>query len=142
MKKNRKILYLLFLVLHSCGNTIQNDLLQKAFEAEKNLQYNKAINYFNAAVKENFMCADNYYHRGICYAYMVKPYKAIEDYSKAIKLQPNFLAAYQERASIYYAVAEYDLGLKDINFALQLDPKNKLSLNIKALFLEKISPGH
>lgn len=133
---------LFFIILISCKHQTPNDLLQKALEAQKNLQYNKAINYFNAAVEENSVYADNYYHRGICYAFMVKPYKAIEDYSKAIKLQPNFLAAYQERASVYFAVAEYDLGLKDINFALQLDPKNKLSLNIKVLFLEKISPGH
>ena len=63
--------------------------------------------------------------------------KVIEDYSKAIKLLPNFLADYQERASIYYAIGKYDLGIKDINFVLLLDPKNKTSLNIKALLLEK-----
>jgi tetratricopeptide (TPR) repeat protein len=127
----------IFLLLLSCQKQTPDDLMQKAFAAEKNLQYNQAIGYFNAAIALDSSYADSFYHRGICYVYMVQPQKAVADYTKAIALQPNFLAAYHERASIYYAVAEYNLGLKDINFALQLDPKNKTSLNIKALLLEK-----
>ncbi|MFZ4679352.1 MAG: tetratricopeptide repeat protein [Flavobacterium sp.] len=135
--------YLLFSVLLlSCQKQTPDDLLQKAFDAEKNLKYNQALAYFDAAVAIDSSYADSFYHRGICYVYMVQPQKAIADYTKAIALQPNFLAAYQERASIYYAVGKYDSGIKDINFALQLDPKNKLALNIKALLLEKISPNH
>jgi tetratricopeptide (TPR) repeat protein len=90
------------------------------FEAEMNLQYKLAIGYFNAAIAIDSFYADSYYHRGICYAYLIKPNKAIENYSTAIKLQPHFLAAYQERARVYYAVGEYNLGIKDITFALHL----------------------
>lgn len=129
--------YLFFLFLISCQKQTPDDLLQKAFAAEKNLKYNEAISYFNAAIALDSSYSDTFYHRGICYVYLVQPHKAVADYTKAIALQPKFLAAYHERASIYYAVAEYDLGLKDINFALQLDPNNKTSLNIKALLLEK-----
>lgn len=132
---------LFFILLISCHKQTPDDLLQKAYAEEKNLKYNEAISYFNAAIALDSSYADSFYHRGICYIYMVQPQKAVADYTKAIALQPNFLAAYHERASIYYAVAEYNLVLKDINFALQLDPKNKTSLNIKALLLEKISPG-
>jgi tetratricopeptide (TPR) repeat protein len=128
---------LFFILLLSCQKQTPDDLLQRAFEAEKNLQYNQALAYFDAAIAIDSSYADSFYHRGICYMYMVQPHKAVADYTKAIALQPNFLAAYQERASIYFAVGEYDLGLKDINFALQLDPKNKASLDVKALLLEK-----
>jgi len=128
---------LFFILLISCKHQTPDDLLQKAFVAEKNLQYNQAIGYFNDAVALDSSYADTYYNRGICYTYLLKPNKAIEDYCKAIKLQPKFLAAYQERASIYFVVGEYNLGLKDINFALQLEQKNKTSLNIKALLLKK-----
>ena len=106
------------------------------------MQYNQAIDYFNAAIALDSSYADSFYHRGICYAYLIKPNKAIEDYSTAIKLQPNFLAAYQERGSIYYAIGIYDLGIKDINFALQLDPKNKTSLNIRTLLVQEIIGTH
>lgn len=102
-----------------------------------NLQYKLAIGYFNAAIAIDSFYADSYYHRGICYAYPIKPNKAIENYSTAIKLQPHFLVAYQERARVYYAVGEYNLGIKDITFALHLSSMNKTSLNIKALLLEK-----
>ena len=128
---------LFFILLLSCQKQTPDDLLQKAFDAEKNLKYNEAISYFNAAIALDSSYADSFYHRGICYIYMFQPQKAIADYTKAIALQPNFIAAYQERASIYYAVGEYDLGLKDINFVLQLDPKNKASMDVKALLLEK-----
>jgi tetratricopeptide (TPR) repeat protein len=128
---------LFFILLISCHKQTPDDLLQKAFMAEKNLQYNQAIDYFNDAVALDSSYADTYYNRGICYTYLLKPNKAVADYSKAIKLQHKFLAAYQERASIYYVVGEYNLGIKDINFALQLDPKNETSLNIKALLLDK-----
>ena len=112
-------------------------MLKIAFEAEKNLHYKQAISYFDAAIAIDSSYADSFYHRGICYIYMFQPQKAIADHTKAIALQPNFIAAYQERASIYYVVGEYDLGLKDINFVLQLDPKNKASMDVKALLLEK-----
>jgi tetratricopeptide (TPR) repeat protein len=120
-----KILILLIILFNSCQKQTPDNLLQKAFVAEKNLQYNQAIDYFNDAVALDSSYADTYYNRGICYTYLLKPNKAVEDYSKAIKLQPKFLAAYQERASIYYVVGEYNLGIKDINFALQLDPKKQ-----------------
>ncbi|RAR73791.1 tetratricopeptide repeat protein [Flavobacterium aciduliphilum] len=137
-----KPILLFSLLLLSCHKQTPNDLLQKAFEAEKNLQYKQAIGYFNTAIALDSSYADSYYHRGICYAYLIKPNKAIEDYSKAIKLQPNFLAAYQERASIYYAIGKYDLGIKDINFALQLAPRNKTSLNIRLLLVQEIRGTH
>jgi hypothetical protein len=50
-----------------------------------------------------------FYHREICYVYLIKPNNPIVDYSTAIKLQPNFLAAYQERVSINYAIEKNDL---------------------------------
>jgi tetratricopeptide (TPR) repeat protein len=129
--------FLFFLLFLSCQKQPPDDLLQKAFAAEKNLKYHEAISYFNAAIALHSSYADSFYHRGICYVYLVQPHKAIADYTKAIALQPNFIAAYQERASIYYVVGEYDLGLKDINFVLQLDPKNKASMDVKTLLLEK-----
>ena len=130
---------LFFILLISCQKQTPDDLLQKAFDAEKNLQYNEAIGYFNAAVALDSSYADTYYNRGICYTYLLKPNKAIEDFNTAIKLQPKFLAAYQERASIYIAISEYGIALKDINFALKLDSKNKTTLSIRKILLETLN---
>lgn len=36
----------------------------------------------------------------------------------------------------------YNVGIKVINFALQLDPKNKTSLNIRSLLVQEIRGTH
>jgi hypothetical protein len=53
---------LFFLLLICCQKQTPNDLLRKAFEAEKNLQYNHAIGYFNNAVALDSSYADTYYN--------------------------------------------------------------------------------
>lgn len=58
---------------------------------------------------------------------------AIEYYSKAIKLNPKFAKAYNNRGIAYVWEKKYDLALADFNMAIELDPKNGKAYNNRAI---------
>ena len=49
---------------------------------------------------------------------------AIQAYTKAIQLNPNFMKAYEGRASAYYALKRYPQAISDHDKVLELDPDN------------------
>jgi tetratricopeptide (TPR) repeat protein len=49
--------------------------------------------------------------------------KAIEYYTKSIELNPEFLAAYINRGSIYHDIKEYEKAIKDFNKAVEINPE-------------------
>lgn len=51
--------------------------------------------------------------------------RALQNYNKAIELEPQNSLAYVNRAIFYEALEEYGKALADYNKALELDPKNK-----------------
>jgi len=48
---------------------------------------------------------------------------AIEYYTKAIELNPEYAEAYYKRGTAYYNLKEYDKAIADYNKAMELDPK-------------------
>ena len=48
--------------------------------------------------------------------------EAIAEYTKAIELKPDFVEAYNNRASVYTDMGEYDKALADCTKAIELDP--------------------
>jgi len=48
--------------------------------------------------------------------------EAIEECNKAIELDPNLAAAYNNRAWAYNEKGQYDLAIADCNKAIELDP--------------------
>jgi tetratricopeptide (TPR) repeat protein len=54
---------------------------------------------------------------------------AIEDYSQAIRLSPNFSTAYLERAAIYNSKGDYDRAIADSNQAIRLSPNTAFAYN-------------
>jgi tetratricopeptide (TPR) repeat protein len=59
--------------------------------------------------------------------------KAIDNYSKAIKIDPKFVKAYNNRGIAYVWKKKYDLALADFNKAITLDPKNGRAYNNRAI---------
>ena len=49
-------------------------------------------------------------------------YDAIEDYNKAIELNPNNELAYHNRANAEYNIGLYDEAIKDYNKVMELNP--------------------
>jgi len=48
--------------------------------------------------------------------------EAIEEYNKAIELNPNYAIAYAERGQAYFELGQYDLAIPDLAKAIELDP--------------------
>ena len=61
-----------------------------------------------------------YNNRGIAYGEKNELDLAIKDFTKAIKLKPNFALAYNNRGAVYRSQGKYDLAIEDCNKAIQL----------------------
>ena len=48
---------------------------------------------------------------------------AIKDFSRAIKLDPGYATAYNNRGNSYYELNEYQQALNDFNQSLKIKPK-------------------
>jgi tetratricopeptide (TPR) repeat protein len=74
----------------------------------------RAINSGKVATSD---LAITYYNRGLEYD------GAIADYTQAIRLNPKYVHAYNNRGSALNTRREYDRALNDLNEAIRLDPK-------------------
>ena len=53
--------------------------------------------------------------------------KAIEHYTKAIELKPNFLGAYGNRGNAYKSKGDYDRAIEEYNKVLELNPNHAIA---------------
>ena len=65
-----------------------------------------------------------YNNRGTAYFNKEGYDQAIQNYDKAIELNPNFAEAYNNRGNAYEDKGEYDQAIQDYNKAIELDPEN------------------
>ena len=64
------------------------------------------------------------YSRGGLYYYRLNNYsQAIECYTQAIKINPNFYQAYNNRGKTYYNSGEYDRAIEDYTQAITINPR-------------------
>jgi protein O-mannosyl-transferase len=70
-----------------------------------------------------------YFGRGVEYGDLNKPQLAIQDFTKAIELDPEMRDAYKFRGSLYAQAGQIDLALKDIEKYLTYDPEDAVSWN-------------
>jgi tetratricopeptide (TPR) repeat protein len=52
--------------------------------------------------------------------------KAIEDFSRAIRLNPNYAVAYNNRGNAWGDKGDQDKAIEDYNAFVRLDPKNPI----------------
>ena len=55
--------------------------------------------------------------------------RAIEDFNKAIQLNPDHALAYANRGVAYYYKGDYDCAIEDFNKVIQLNPDYALAYN-------------
>ena len=84
----RKVIYILFLVALSVSGKA-NDLLQKAEKAYETRQYKKAIESYEQLVKDGYVSSELFYNLGNSYYRNNQLGKAIYNYERAKKLDPN-----------------------------------------------------
>jgi tetratricopeptide (TPR) repeat protein len=68
-------------------------------------------------------------NRGVAYYMKRELDHAIEDFSQAIALDPNYSEPHEGRASAYFDKGDYDRALNDQNEAIKLDPGNVMALS-------------
>jgi tetratricopeptide (TPR) repeat protein len=87
-----------------------------------------AVNCYGA--KET---AEEFFEQGKKDSSVEKADGAISNYSKAIKINPRFAKAYNNRGIAYIWKKQYDLAVADFNKAIELDPKNGKAYNNRAI---------
>ena len=100
--------------------------ISKAYEVlsdwVQRTQYDQGLDPIPTASQKPGENAQDYYVQAVSKA-LDKDYQgAIEDYSKAIELNPNFLEAYLKRGETHYKMGDARAALKDCNHALRLNP--------------------
>jgi len=70
-----------------------------------------------------------YNNRGLAFAKKGQLPRAIEDYSAAIAIDPEFAIAYGNRGLLYGATGEYDRALEDYSAAIGLSPSDPVPYN-------------
>lgn len=112
--------------------------LNKALELRPDYitaHYNRAVVYmrlerFNEAISDFTFVSQRksrdvisvLMQRGDAYARTKNYLSAIDDFSNALKLNPNFTQAYYNRGLCFYSSNQYDLAINDFNTATQQNP--------------------
>lgn len=80
---------------------------------------------------EHFNTGETYYQNG-------DYTNALAEFTRAIELDPNYVAAYHHRSIVYANLEEYDLALDDIEKAILLSPDNSLLYHTRGLLYSDI----
>ena len=88
--------------------------------------------------KPKKISAKDYNNRGVEYHKKKDINSAIDSYSKAIELKPNYALAYYNRGNSWYALKKYDRAKADYTAAIRLDPDNPSSyVNRSRIWVKK-----
>lgn len=77
--------------------------------------------------------AEEFFEKGKNLSSVENADKAIENYNQAIKIDPKFVKAYNNRGIAYVWKKQYDLAIADFNKAIELDPNNGKAYNNRAI---------
>ena len=94
-----------------------------------------------ASTEKVLESAKDYYEQGrVLLSDQSKRMDAIECFSKAIEIDPDYIPAYKARIELYMMSKKFDLALKDMNTVLEkpLDSKDKANFHYeRGLYFEK-----
>ena len=65
--------------------------------------------------------------------------KALEEYAKALKLNPDFANGYYNRGVLYYEIGRYEKAREEWEKVLKIDPNNRF---VKERFGQAVSPDN
>ncbi|HRH41310.1 MAG TPA: tetratricopeptide repeat protein, partial [Pyrinomonadaceae bacterium] len=83
--------------------------------------------------------AEEFFKKGQAFWKNLDIQEAIEAFTEAIKLYPNYVAALGERGTINFMINKPELALPDFNAVLKLEPKNTKILSLRGQTLTTIA---
>ena len=83
--------------------------------------------------------ASSYYNKGADYSNGGKYQLAVDEYTKAIQLDPDYLFAYNNRGNAYIELGEYQTAIEDYDKAIQLDPDYARAYNNRGIAYRRLS---
>ena len=84
---------------------------------------NKALKYWNNAIRENPKSPEAYNNRGLAFYNLKRYQQAVKDYSQAIRMNPEDAVAYNNRGNAYYEMMKYEPAESDYNKSITLNPQ-------------------
>ncbi|MFN8554662.1 MAG: tetratricopeptide repeat protein [Candidatus Obscuribacterales bacterium] len=93
-------------------------------EAFNEGNYDRAVNYFNEAIKADDKRADLYHDRARANLHLQKYAAAVSDYTSALNLDKNFASARLDRAAAYYYLGDYSKAIADYDELIKTDASN------------------
>jgi len=85
-------------------------------------EYEKAIPYFERAVKKNPNYADAHFRIGYCYAMLGRYQECIEANKQAIRIKPDYANAHCNLGLAYGEVGRYKEGIEALKQAIRINP--------------------
>lgn len=113
----------------------QWDQLNENPEAKEALQAMNAAELKEAEQreKEKSLTARDYFRRGFRAAQEGREQDAINEYTEAIRLDPDYIPAYNNRGNLYRSLKEHKKAFEDYNKALELNPQYAYAYNGRGL---------
>ncbi len=102
---------------------------KKLFESEK---FKEALVCFSEFLASNANHGDALFYRGLCYRKTGKFQESVMDLTALIKRLPEEADLYSERGVSYYHLKDYHTALKDMDKAVELEPKNPYRYSSRA----------
>lgn len=98
-------------------------------------QYQKAIDYLNAALKIDIQNADAYFYKGLIYKESGDLEKAISNFQTAVETDPDYYDAYMQ-LGLLYTEKKNPLALKYFDNAIAIDSSSTEAQYAKAKFYQ------
>ena len=93
------------------------------WQAGKYSDPNKALKFWNQAIRENPKSPEAYNNRGLAFYNLKRYQQAVKDYSQAIRMNPEDAIAYNNRGNVYYEMMKYEPAESDYNKSIDLNPQ-------------------
>ena len=98
-------------------------LTKQGYKAYREGNYNKAIQYFDAALSANPYSIQSYLGRGNSWAEKKKYTKALKDYDQAIEIDPSFAQGYYARGYLWAEMGNISNAISDYTETIRLNPR-------------------
>ncbi|MBL7128595.1 MAG: tetratricopeptide repeat protein [Ignavibacteria bacterium] len=117
---------LVSLVFISCSKSVDHTDANYVAgeEALVNKDYKKATENFEIYLKDHPKDASACLYCGFAHYFLHEYYKAINDFTAAIELEPNHADSYNGRAKSYFEIGIFDKAIQDWEKSLELGHEN------------------